>query len=602
MVAGGLGLGGEDEEERRRRRAAAAQGAVWLSDPRDIENDFRNAHALFLDEIPGLNVLFANDSGRAIASPHWIMKPLTSPLLGMERFFETGDIRQLKWGFEDAITSMPLLNMVTLNKAMTMSEELSHAAQDSAAQGNMGASDSAGFLTHLVSYYESALFESSFLNAIYVGMDDYDRDPYVMPLRDSDGELQSDAEGNVRANSDQNLRSEGIDGRGLALQNYVDDEGNVSQGYFTESDNTTKSRILAEGRLSFALMSSLITGLAGKGMNTRYSQAVKTREVDKPDLTKNQEMAVILRGYVDEANAALTAGGKQTAEQAIAMSFLDETGQEVLSHKGARAIFNGLAGGSVTSGDASLQGVYIDYDTRLKIQTEWLDELTIEGMSRGLSESSAKYRANKVWNGDGNLPGIADILWSKEISYSPTQEFQQLNTTYLRGPDGNIWATGFERQRLLGAMGLAPLTGMHTSADTRTGMDGRLNVSGFGINNTGMRSLRPVNDSLDTPTDVEIGDAITKAIEGLDLRDYSGGYGGFGGYGGGGGGGGYPQRPVFNSFYPPRWTNQNFNPISLRVPYANDVYAIRTDDVRTDTSPIRRERIASDRGRLTQWQ
>lgn len=601
MIAGGLGLSGEDEEERRRRRAASAQGAVWLSDPRDIENDFRNAHALFLDEIPGLSVLFANDSGRAIASPHWILKPLTSPLLGMERFFDTGDIRQLKWGFEDAITSMPLFNMITLNKAMTMSEELSHSAQDSAAQGNLGASDSAGFLTHLVSYYESALFESSFLNALYVGFDDYDRDPYVLPLRDSDGDLQRDAEGNVRANSDQHLRSEGLDGRGLALQNYVDEDGKVQQGYFTESDTATQSRVLAESRLSYGLISSLVTGLAGKGMNTRYNMAVKTRTVDKPELTGKEEMAVILGAYVNEANAALTAGGQQSAEQAVALSFLSETGDEVLTHEGAMAIFRGLAGGSVTVADASLQGVYIDYDTRIKIQDRWMDELTVEGMRLGLSESSAKSRAYKVWNGNGDLPGIADILWSSDISYSPTQEFQQLNTTYLKGPDGNIWATGFERTRLLGAMGLAPLTGQYTSSDTGTDMDGRLNVSGFGINNTGQRALRPVNDSLDIPTDAEIGDAITKAVEKLDDRPYSSGFGGFGGFGGGGGGG-YPQRPVFNSFYPPRWTNRNFNPVTLRVPYANDVYSIRTDDVRTDTSTIRRERISSDRGRLTQWQ
>ncbi len=601
LVIGGLGLSGEDEEEKRRRRAAAAQGAVWLSDPRDIENDYRNAHALFLDNIPGLNMLFSNDAGRAIASPHWILKPLISPLLGMERFFDTGDIRQLKWGFEDAITSLPLLNMVTFNKALTMSEELSFAAQDSAAQGNLGASDSAGFLTHLVSYYESALFESSFLNALYTGYDDYDRDPYVMPLRDSDGDLQRDAEGNVRANSDQNLTSDGIDGRGKALQTYVDDEGNVKEGYFTESDSTTKSRVLAESRLSYALVSSLFTGLAGKGMNTRYNMAVKTREVDKPTLKDDEQMAVVLGAYVAQANEALTAGKNQTAEQAIALSFLDNTGNEVLSDEGAMAIFRGLAGGSVTASDAALQGVYIDFDSRVKIQDKWLDELVNEGMKLGLSQSQAKFRANKVWYGEGELPGISEILFNKDIPYSKTQEFQQLNTTYIKGPDGNIWATGFARSKFLGAMGIAPLQGLQTSNDTGTDMDGRMNVAGFGINNTGMRSLRPVNDSLDIPTDVEIGDTVTKAIENLNLNDYGGGFGRRG-FGGGGGGGGYAQRPVNNNTYPARWTNQNFNPISLRVPYANDVYSLRTDDVRTDLSTIRRERISSERGRLSPWQ
>lgn len=607
LVLGGLGLGGEDDEERRRRRAAAAQGAVWLSDPREIENDFRNAHALFLDEIPGLNVLFKNDTGRAIASPHWIIKPLTSPLLGMERFFETGDIRQLKWGFEDAITSMPLFNMITLNKALTASEELSHAAQDSAAQGNPGASDSAGFLTHLVAYYESALFESSFLNAIYVGFDDYDRDPYVLPLRDSDGTLQRDAEGNVRANSDQHLSSKGLDGRGLALQTYVDSDGKVQQGYWTESDSGTKSRVLAENRLSYALISSLFTGLSGKGLNTRFDQAVKTRTIDKPKLSSKEQQAAILRRYVDKAQEKLLADDKLSPEQAIALSFLNDKGEEILTDEGAKAIFKGMAGGSVTADDDSLLGVYVDFDQRQKIHDDWLDELTIEGMRMGLSESSAKFRANKVMNGAPGLPGIADILYDKTlIPYSKTQEFQQLNTTYMQGPDGNIWATGFSRQKLLGAMGLAPLQGMHTSEDTHTGMDGRQNVSAFGINNTGQRSLRPVNDSLDVPTDAEIGDAITRAVENLNQKDYSsgfgrGGFGGFGGYGGGGGGG-YAPRPVNNYAQPPRWTNLNYNPFTIRVPYANDTYSVRTDDVRTDLSTIRRERISSERGRLTQWQ
>ena len=195
---------------------------------------------------------------------------------------------------------------------------------------------------------------------------------------------------------------------------------------------------------------------------------------------------------------------------------------------------------------------------------------------------------------------MSELLWSRDIPYSQTQEFQQLNTTYLRGPDGNMWATGFERTRLLGALGLAPLQGMHTGDDTHTDLDGRMNVSGFGMNNTGMRSLRPVNDSLDTPTDAEIGDMITRAIEDLDLKDYGYGYGRS--YGGGGGGGGYAQRPTNRYYDQPRWTNQNFNPITLRVPYANDVYAIQTETIRTDSGGIRRERISSERGRLTQWQ
>ena len=65
-----------------------------------------------------------------------------------------------------------------------------------------------------------------------------------MPLRNPEGELQRDAEGNVRANQDQHLSSKGINGRGLALQPFVDDKGVVQQGYWTESGATTDSRIM----------------------------------------------------------------------------------------------------------------------------------------------------------------------------------------------------------------------------------------------------------------------------------------------------------------------------------------------------------------------
>lgn len=609
MVLGGLGLSGEDEEEKRRRRAAEAQGMPWLSDPREIENDFRNAHALFLDEIPGLNTIFrSKSSGRSMASPHWILKPLVSPILGMERFFETGDIRQLKWGFEDAITSFPLFNMITLNKAMTMSEELAHAAQDSAAQGNSGASDSAAFMTHLVSYYEHALFESSFLNALYVGFDEYDRDPYKMPLRDSDGDLQRDAQGNTRANEDQHLSSEGLNGRGLALDTYVDEDGKVQQGYWRESGAMTDSRVLAENRLSFAVISSLFTGLSGKGTNTRFDQAVKTRKIDKPKLTGDEKVEAFLRAVAKEKGEKLlkanAEGEDPTVEEALALSFIDSTGKEVLTDEGKMAVFRGLTGGSVTADDQALLGVYLTHEDRTMLQDKMLDELTMEGMRLGLSEASAKYRAGRVWYGNGAAPGMSQILWDKNIiPYSQVQEFQQLNTTNIVGPDGNVWATGFSRAKLLGAMGLAPLQGMHTEEDTHSDQDNRMNVSAFGVNNTGMRSLRPVNDSLDTPTDAEIGDAITRAIEDLNNRSFGSGFGGGGGFGGfGGGGGSYAQRPV--NFYPDvaRWTNRNYNPFVIKVPFANDVYSVRTDDVRTDLSLIRRERISSERSRLTQWQ
>ena len=105
MLAGGLGLAGEDDEERRRRRAAKLQGYQYIYDPRQIENDFRNEDAIFLDNLPfGLSSLFAgfgvttgdSESGyRKMGNLHWMLKQFVSPIMGMERFFQTGDWRQI---------------------------------------------------------------------------------------------------------------------------------------------------------------------------------------------------------------------------------------------------------------------------------------------------------------------------------------------------------------------------------------------------------------------------------------------------------------------------------------------------------------------------
>ena len=58
LMMGGLGLSGEDDEDRRRRLAARNQGFAYLYDPRELENDFRNMDAVYLDNVPVLSVLF----------------------------------------------------------------------------------------------------------------------------------------------------------------------------------------------------------------------------------------------------------------------------------------------------------------------------------------------------------------------------------------------------------------------------------------------------------------------------------------------------------------------------------------------------------------
>lgn len=618
LLLQGLGLSGEDEETKRRRRAAQAAGTGMIYDPRALENDFRNAQAIFLDWMPDALAQYwatVDDAGnkRSPAELHWTVKQFISPLIGMERFFETGDFRQVWWGFQDAASSMPLLNSITLNRGVESAAELTAAARDAEASGGPSALPAtAGLMTAVVSAYESMLFESSFINALYVGFDEYDRDPYILPLRDSDGDLQRDVEGNVRSNQDQHLSSEGLGGRGKALQTYTDDEGNLQQGYLRPSNATTQSRVMAENRFSYAVVSSLFTGLAGKGSNFRYSMPVKTRSVDKPKLTREEAEAVVMGSLAANEDFAkgLNAGGAKDATQqqkemtAVAMSFLDDYGNEVLTAEGAYAIFKGIAGGSTPIGHESLQGVYIDFDTRVAIQKDWLDRLAEEGVQLGLSEEAAIKRAQNIWYGpyDKSAPGISEVLWDKRISYSPTQEYQQLNTTYVMGPDGTPWAAGFTRAKLLGAFGLTPLQRSYNAEDTGIDLDSRLNVADKAVGvNTGQRGLRRVDDSWDIPTDAEIGDAIVKAIEGIEIGRPSG-FSGYGRRGGGGGGGGYAPRPNIPYGNLPRWNDMRLRLDTLKTPYANDMYAIGTENVTIRREETRRQRISSERGRLKPWQ
>ena len=611
----GLGLSGEDEETKRRRRAAQAQGAGFIYDPAALENDFRNADAIFLDWLPGpLAQYFAsvdhNGEKRSYAQLHWTVKQVFSPMIGMERFFETGDFRQVWWGFTDAIGSMPLINTMMYDRGLSMTAELTQAAHDSAAgSGPEALPNTIGFLGATVGYFESMMFESAFLNQLYVGFDEYDRDPYVLPLRDSDGDLQRDVEGNVRANSDQHLKSEGLDGRGMALQTYTTEEGELKRGYLSPSAAKQQSRAMAENRLSYAIISSLFTSISGEGSNLRYNMPVKTRSFEKPTLSEEEQKAIVLGGlYADEnfqkqlAKGTLK-GASETDQQtsAVALSFLNSEGNEVLTDKGAMAIFKGISGGTLPIGSEALSGVYIDFETRQRIGNEWMKEMAQAGMDMGLSERSAKYVAGQVFKGpqDGSTPGFSDILWSKDIAYSKTQEYQQLNTTYIVGPDGSPWATGFTRAKLLGAIGLAPLQRPYTSDDTGIGQDNRGNVADLAVGiNTGQRGLRRVDDSWDIPTDAEIGDAIVKAIENLDLTGLSSG-----GYGGGGGGGGsYAVRPQIPFTPEARWYNLNLRAAIMDPPRVDEVRPERTDNITLRRTETRRQRIGSDRGRLKEWQ
>ena len=592
MLAGGLGLAGEDDEERRRRRAAKLQGYQYIYDPRQIENDFRNQDAIFLDNLPfGLSALFAgfgvttgdSESGyRKMGNLHWMLKQFVSPIMGMERFFQTGDWRQLMWGIEDGLSSFPLINQLMWDDANMVAAELAQAALEQEQLGTPEAlPKSFGFWTKLMMTYERMLFENSFVNQLYVGYDDYDRDPWVRPLVDSDGDIQVDAMGNPRKTT--------------AMNDYKDDDGTIKSGYAGYSDVEAKARGMAENRLSFGLFMSLVTGNPTLDSQwLRGNMAVKTRSINKTELSDEEAEGLVLSLY-DQTN-----------------------GGEALTEAGARAVFNGLRMGAVQLGDESLSGVYISYETRQALQKQILAELAQESADMGLNEYQVKARVNQLWYGpksDPTVAGLTDILWSDQISYSPKQVYNQLNTTYVMGPDGFPMATAVSRDKLMSALGLQPIKRFGAGDKSNLDTDGRLNSTDSVANlNTGMRALERTDETWRIPTDAEIAEQAAKdikdAIQNLSSSPgssdsdsnsygkygrggsyYRGGYGSRG-YSGGGGGGGGGGSYFTRSSTPPRASE----------PYANDISFINVSNPIIRRASIRRERFSSDRGRLNQWQ
>lgn len=621
----GLGLSGEDEEEKRLRRQAEMLGAFRMLDPSDLENDFRNYGALSLDFLPApIRQIFAttDDEGnkRAIVDLHWTMKQVLMPMFGMERFFETGDYRHVWWGFTEAIGSMPLINSMMFNRGLDMAEELTKAAHDAGVDGGPESlTDTFGFLSTATAYFQNMLMESAFLNSIYVGLDPFDRNPYIHPLRDSDGDLQRDVEGTVRGLDSQRRLSDAFDRKGVGLTSFVDDEGNVREGYLRPMGAMTRMRVLSENRLGMAILSSIFTKLSGQGSNFRYSMPVVERKFDKPERSAAEQQAIVLgvlRSNPDFLKF-FTSGAEEDAtleEQALTasmMNFIEEK-YSGLGEDTAYDLFQAIVDGHMPAGSEAIQGAYVSVETRLNIQERWLEELTQEAVDLGLSETVAKKLAKKAWYGpnDGSAPGIADILWDYNLIPVDRQvRYQQLNTTYQPGVDGTMWARGFKRPGVMSAFGIAPLQRAYNTSDQGSSLDSNLNVADtlLGLN-TGMRGLRRTSASWDIPTDVEIADAIAKAIEDLDSKSFTpGGYGGYRrrGYsrrGGGGGRGGYAQRPNLPYGQTPRLNIPRLEAQMLQGSYHRDVRVGFTDNPLLRRDEIQRQRFSSERGRLKSWQ
>ena len=577
-MLGGLGLGGEDEEERRRRRAQIYQTGQIVYDPRDIINDFRNADAVFLDWLPfGLGQMFAipdpegTNSSNSMAQLPWFLRQFVSPLLGMSKALETGDIRQLVWGYEDALASFPLINAGVWNDATDVVGRLAQQAEEVGVDGENGDAqlEAWGFMINIVATYERMLFENSFVNMLYVNADQYDRNPWVLPMTDIDGNI-------IRPDLNQPAET-------TALDQYVDPEtGEVSLTNKQRDFWDATLHGFTENRGTLALAMSLFTGQGLGGSTLRQNMVTKTRSIDKETLS---EEAVL-----DLVSGLYTGSGQNW----VMSEMLGD--QETVTSEGAAAIIRGAWQGSVTLDSPALQGVYIPFQMRQQLEAYFLESLVQEGLDAGLSEYNAKGHMYDVWygvKGDPNAIGLKDIVWSDKIPYAASDTYRQLNTTYVMGPDNRPWATGVQRNTLQSMFGLAPAAYM-TGDQGNLGVDGSLNSTDAARNlNTGMRGLEKVNQTDWVPTPEEIGqqieDAITKAMNKQYTSDGSGnGYFYGRGGGGGGGGGGYNYR--VNS------------PVRNESIYGRNVPYVNVDNPILRRATIRRERFSSERGRLKPWQ
>lgn len=582
VSAAGFG-GDEDDESKLLAKLERYQQTPVAKDPLSLENDFRNAEAWFSNLLPG-----------GMAVPSWIMKMFVDPVMGVARFRETGDFRQVYWGFLDALGSMPLLNMDNVINGWETANELSAAAESmSQEDGDEAVSRAEKLLLTAFGTLESMMFESAFASMLYQAGDEFDRDPYVIPLTDSDGTIQRFGG-----------QASGVPRPTDALVNFQDPvTGETRQGYASYSGSDAALRALAENRPVLAHVLSLIKK---DSTYIRTNMPAKMREVKAEALNEDEAMLLV-------------------------MSVLnEETGREEPTLDGQEAVIRGVHVGALALGSPALNNFYITDEQRYEIQKRFLREMTAEYLEKGYSKSDATRNAERDYYGQGfgepEATGLADILWSDAIPKYENQQYMQLNTTYVMGPNGRPVATGLQRG-MLASIGLLPYDTYHNEETSNLGVDQLLNSvdEGRGIN-LGWRGLTRVDETWETPTPQEIGESVTDALaeisEQLDdivdpegnngWRNYGSGWRNFGrsgwrrsgGYGGRGGG--YSSRGGYGgSSYVESWGGSEQylrTPQRISTPYSDDLYSINTSNPIIRRATIRRERFASQRGRLNQWQ
>ena len=564
LMMGGLGLSGEDEEDRRKRRMAKLQGVPLAFDPLDPKNDFRNADAIYFDNIPFLSEIFRvtpDDEengvrGRSMAEMNFLVKQVASPLLGMSRFFDNGDPREVLWGFQDAISSLPLVNTMDFDSASKVYMELMEASAEKAEAGGPEALPQAYYyMVAAFANLERMLLESSFVNQLYVSSDTFDRDPWKLVEKDAQGMTVTDRLGNP--------------GQTGALEEVLDPEtGEIVTKYKTQDPFKAHWYNLTEKRLGLALVTELFS--LGHADALRRDMAIKTQKMRFNQMSMEEATAIM---------RTLAAGGNPE--------------------------------------DLHLGNAYLSYDQRVALEKQFKLEKYNQLLATGLDPYKANYLTKLYMDGDWttpDVPGMRDIIWSQKafeglIPTSGKAEYMQLNTSYVQGPDGNFWATGVSRQLLATMGGFAPFVRYLSSEDTGMGSDQRLNSTDFVRDiNTGMRGLTPIHESFAVPEPddsgyVQYGNNANNSKNGNGWVDYGNGggwrnfgsrwrnfrRGGWRNFGrGGGGGGGYATR--INA------------PQDNMVPYANSAQNVNASNPIIRRATIRRERSDSEKGRLKPWQ
>lgn len=306
------------------------------------------------------------------------------------------------------------------------------------------------------------------------------------------------------------------------------------------------------------------------------------------------------------------------------MSILNnETGREELTIDGAEAVLRGIHYGTVTLDSPALQGIFIPREMRTQIQTRVLEEMTERYMDLGFPAGKATSLAKEEYYGQAfgepEQTGFADILWSDAIPSYPNQKYYQLNTVYMLGPNSRPIATGIKKS-VFAALGLPWFHHYHAGQTSNMGVDARLNsVDEVRGANLGMRALYKFDESWEPETPEKIAKGIEDALEEIlekldDLNDplgrFSNGYGYRGGSYyrrsfGGGGGGGWSSNRYNRGVYVPSYDGraERVSPQRrVRTPYVDTMARLNTSNPIIRRANIRRERFASQRGRLNQWQ